>query len=174
MEACNLHLLSPAQRADLRTLTVTPEQEIMGGSFEETLCAWKAGPSDQVLGLGFFLNARPVGVTLFKRPPASPGWVRMHAASIHGLKIAQPWQGQGWGHRAMSLALEALGSAWPDVRHLMLAVDASNSAALTVYRRAGLSDSGPVFQGPNGPEHRMEMTLPNPNPQSQELDHEDH
>ncbi|MEM6466985.1 MAG: GNAT family N-acetyltransferase [Pseudomonadota bacterium] len=174
MEARSLHLLSPAQHAVLNTLTVTPEQEVMGGSFEETLCAWKAGPSDQVLGVGFFLNAQPVGVTLFKRPPMSPSWVRMDAASIHGLKIAQPLQGQGWGHRAMSLALEALGSAWPDVRHLMLAVDASNIAALSVYRRAGLSDSGPVFQGPNGSEHRMEMTLPAPKPQSQEPDHADH
>ena len=92
-----------------------------------------------------------MGLAIFKRS-AGP---LSRVASIHGLKIAAPWQGRGWGHTVFRLAVDYLKAAWPDVESLKLAVDAENLLAIAVYRAFGVRDGGPVFQGPNGNEHRM-------------------
>lgn len=36
-------------------------------------------------------------------------------------------------------------------------VDAGNATAVTLYRSFGMRDSGPVFRGRIGPEHRLEV-----------------
>ncbi len=140
-------------------LTVSPRQEVLGGSFLESLQAWRDGPQSHVLGLCFLHEDHPIGMTLFKRPPLSPPWVTPQAASIHGLKISQRWQGRGWGSVAFHLAIDALRNGWPDVKTLLLAVDAENTVARAVYRAAGMSDSGPIYEGRVGREHRMQLAL---------------
>lgn len=148
----NMKELPAPQFAALRNLTVSDHQEILGKSFIESIDDWEAASHDQVLGLCFLLEEQPVGLTLFKKQPP-------HSASIHGLKITTPWQRQGLGHLAFQLALEQLKLAWPEVTQLALAVDAENIPAIKIYKAAGMSDSGPVFQGPNGQEHRMTLQL---------------
>jgi len=81
-------------------------------------------------------------MTLFKQPPLSPSWVAENAATIHGLKIATPWQKQGFGHTAFALAIDALKNEWPLISKLMLAVDADNTAAIAVYRAFGMAQCG--------------------------------
>lgn len=85
------------------------------------------------------------------RPPAAP--------SVHGLKIALPWQGRGWGHAGFRLALAHLRRVWPEVRTLELAVDADNAAARAVYLGAGMTDDGLARQGRHGPEYHMRLAL---------------
>lgn len=143
----------------LGALHISERQEFLGGSFAESLEAWHAGPRDQVLGMSIWHSAQPVGMTLFKRPPASPDWVSPNAASIHGLKIASPWQGQGWGHAAFELAMDQLKKDWPAILRLMLAVDAENTLALSIYRSYGMKEIGPVVEGCHGPEHRFAVSL---------------
>ena len=155
----NLNSLSPSHRAQLGELRVSEPQEFFGGSFAESLEAWQIGPSGHVLGLCFLVEDQPVGMTLFKLPPQSPDWVSADAASIHGLKIATPWQGRGWGKTAFRLAIDRLAIQWPSAKTLMLAVDAENAAALKVYKGFGMTDSGPVFKGNHGLEHRMSVSL---------------
>ena len=46
-----------------------------------------------MLGLCLLVEDQPVGITLFKKQSAE-------TASIHGLKIATPWQRKGLGHLA--------------------------------------------------------------------------
>jgi len=41
----------------------------------------------------------------------------------------------------------------------MLAVDADNTAAIAVYRSFGMDDSGAIYEGRNGPEHRFKISL---------------
>lgn len=151
--------LTAEQFEALSRLKVSERQEVLGGSFQESIEAWETAARDQALGLCFLREDRPIGLTLFKRPPLSPPWVSATAASIHGLKIATPWQGQGWGHTAFQAAVGRMCKAWPDVTHLMLAVDAENAAALSVYRAFGMADLGSIFEGPNGLEHRLEISL---------------
>lgn len=145
--------------AVLASLQISEWQEIKGGSFTESLEAWQNGQVDQILGLCFLFENRPVGMVLFKRPPLSPSWVCADAATIHGLKVTSAWQGQGFGHAAFELAIETLKKEWPDVTQLMLAVDADNAAAIAVYRAYGMTECEPVRNGNNGPEFRFEIAL---------------
>ncbi len=155
----DMSTLDATRLAALAALRVSERQDFLGGSFEESLEAWRAGSADSMLGLCFFWADRPVGLTLFKRPPLSPAWVAPEAASLHGLKIATPWQGRGWGHEALRISVARLRRHWPEVTTLVLEVDAENAAALAVYRGLGMSDRGPVFAGAHGPEHRMRLSL---------------
>ncbi|WP_461427459.1 GNAT family N-acetyltransferase [Gymnodinialimonas sp.] len=151
--------MSDAALDALASLTVSAQQDIHGGSFTESLEAWHKGPRDCVLGLAILHAETPVGLCLFKRPPASPDWARTASATCHGLKIATPWQGRGWGHAAFALCVRHMGRVWPDVDRLMLAVDADNHAALKVYRGFGMTEPGPIEQGRVGPEHRLEIRM---------------
>lgn len=160
LSAQELGALPAAQMARLASLRVSSEQAYMGGSVTESLEAWTDGPRDKVLGLCFLLAESPIGLTLFKRPPLAPDWVGAGTASLHGLKIALPWQGRGLGHAAFRLALAELQRAWPEIYTLALSVDADNAAALAVYRGGGMTDSGPVHHGRHGLEHRMTLRLP--------------
>jgi len=155
----DLTTLTEAQLTALGELQVSEQQEVFGGSFAESLEAWQKAPSSQILGLCFRFRGQPVGMTLFKRPPLSPAWAPACAASIHGLKISETWQGQGWGHNAFRLAVHRLKEEWPETTTLVLAVDAGNAAALAVYRAFGMADSGPIYDGTNGREHRLEVSL---------------
>lgn len=146
----NMNELTAPQFAALRVLTVSDHQEVLGKSFLESISDWEAAGQDKVLGLCFLLEEQPIGLVLFSKHRAC-------TASIHGLKIATPWQRRGFGHLAFSLAVDQLKVVWPDIALLKLAVDAVNTPAITIYRSFGMNDSGPIFQGPNGKEHRMEL-----------------
>jgi len=148
----NINELTALQFAALQVLTVSEHQEILGKSFKESIKDWESARDDQVLGLCFLFDDQPIGITLFKKQSA-------HIASIHGLKIATPWQRRGFGHLAFRLAVEQLKAAWPDIKLLKLAVDAENTPAIAIYQAFGMNDSGPIFRGPNGQEHRMELQL---------------
>ena len=159
LDVRNLAVLADEEVAALGELQITKWQEIKGGSFKESIEAWQYGATDQILGMCFLLENCPIGMTLFKRPPLSPAWACADAATIHGLKIAIPWQGRGFGHKAFELAVVHLKKEWPSISKLMLAVDADNAAAIAVYRAFGMSKSESSYQGPAGPEYRFEMQL---------------
>lgn len=159
LEAHKLTELSKAEMVSLSKLKISEWQEIKGGSFLESLEAWREGPSSHVFGLCFLLQNRPVGMTLFKRPPLSPSWASSNAATIHGLKISQPFQGRGLGHRAFNLAVQHMKEHWHETSTLMLAVDADNVAAIAVYRAFGMVDSGPIYEGRNGLENRFSISI---------------
>ena len=154
----NLTDLTGPQLAAVGALQVSERQAFQGKSVQESLEDWRQGPPDQILGLCFLQADQPVGMTVFQRPPTSKRGDST-VASIHGLKIATPWQGRGWGHAAFRLAVRRLKQEWPATTILTLAVDADNHAAIAVYRAFGMTDSGPVFEGNHGPEHRMEVSL---------------
>ena len=148
----NINELTAPQFAALQVLTVLERQEILGKSFKESIEDWKSAHHDQVLGLCFLFECQLVGLTLFRKQTG-------HTASIHELKIATPWQRRGFGDFAFRLAVDQLKVAWPDIKLLKLAMDAENIPAVSIYRAFGMNDCGPIFQGPNGQEHRMELQL---------------
>lgn len=160
-KAVDLESLSDAELAVLACLDVSKEQEDFGGTFLGSVEEWKRITGSNTYGLAFFITGRtPAGMVLLKRPPASPSWTPKNAVSLHGLKIAKDLQGRGLGRFALQLAIEMAKARWPDATKLVLTVDAENVAALTLYRRFGMSDSGPVFEGRVGLEHRLELSLP--------------
>lgn len=161
LKALDLGTLTDAGLAALADLKVSTSQEGFGGTFGGSVEEWKGRTGPNTYGFSFFIEGRtPIGMVLLKHPPESPAWVPPHAVSLHGLKIAEAFQGQGLGHAALSLSVEQAKSCWPEARTLILAVDAENIAALSLYRRFGMSDSGPIFEGRIGREHRLAMSLP--------------
>jgi len=159
LAAQNLSVLSEHQLISLAALKIGKRQEDLGGSFQGSVKEWQDTKSHHILGLCFSQHRNPVGMVLLKRPPLSPEWTPPSAVSLHGLKIAQAHQGVGFGRRAFELSVAHAKRTWPNATSLILAVDAGNDAALAVYRGFGMSDSGPIFQGRIGWEHRLDVPL---------------
>lgn len=159
LSVLNLAEMSRGQLAALASLQVARDQEELGGTFKASVNEWKNADADQILGLAFYLGSDPVGIVLLKRFALSPSWVPDEAISLHGLKIGKEFQGRGLGREAFGLAIEAAKAYWPSARQLMLAVDAGNEPALSVYKGAGMRDSGPIYKGRIGYEHRLELVL---------------
>lgn len=161
LAAVDLETMTDADLAVLSRLQVSKEQEDFGGTFSGSIEEWTGRTGLDTFGLAFFFERQtPAGIVLLKRPPASPTWTPPQAISLHGLKIAKTFQGRGLGHAALRLAIEKAQARWADATKLILAVDTGNVAALTLYRRFGMSDSGPIYKGRVGLEHRLELSLP--------------
>lgn len=150
---------SDSQLAALASMQVTRYQEELGGTFGASVKEWQAANADQILGLAFYLGPDPVGIVLLKRFALSPFWAMDETISLHGLKIGKEFQGRGLGREAFGLAIDAAKAHWPSAKQLMLAVDAGNEPALAVYKGAGMRDSGPVYKGRIGYEHRLVLDL---------------
>lgn len=157
--ATSIANLSISKRAALSSLRVSGDQEDLGGTFEASVCEWENANAETLFALAFLIGDDPIGIVLFKRPPSSPYWVQKGDVSLHGLKIDKSRQGKGLGRAAFGLAIDAVGEHWPTVSRLVLAVDAVNEPALAVYRGFGMKDSGPIFRGRVGIEHRLELLL---------------
>ncbi|WP_120501246.1 N-acetyltransferase [Roseovarius sp. EL26] len=160
LTARKLDGLDPAELQAVEALTITMAQEELGGTFESSVDEWRSGPGETVLGLSFFDGDDPCGLVLLKRPPKSPEWVTPNDISLHGLKITTSHQGRGYGRTAFELAVEAAKQRWPEASGLVLAVDAGNEPALSVYRGYGMADSGPIYRGRIGYEHRLALAFP--------------
>lgn len=151
--------LSEQQLGQLRRLTIPDQQIEFGGAFDRSVDDCLSGPPESIRGLAILVGRSPIGLVTLKRPPCSPDWASEDMVTLHALKIDAGWQGKGYGRAAMAGAMEMTRSIWPDARHLALTVDADNIAGLSLYRSFGMSDSGPVFQGRIGLEHRLQIAL---------------
>lgn len=155
LEIVSCSEMSQSQLENVRTLMVSENQVEFGGTFSESLDADLADSSGTVQGYCFLKNGEPMGIVLLKRPPSTADWVPANAVSLHGFKIDMRWQGQGLGGKAFRLAVQAAALRWPEAEQLVLAVDAENTTALAVYRNFSMTDSGPVYAGRIGQEHRL-------------------
>lgn len=150
----------PAPQLDrLRHLTISDRQIEFGGSFDSSVEDCLSGPQDSIRGLGVLLEGSPIGLAVLKRPPLSPAWAAEDTVTLHALKIGADWQGQGYGRAAFAGAIAMSRSIWPDARRFALSVDADNIAALSLYRSFGMTDSGPIYRGRIGLEHRLHIAL---------------
>lgn len=140
----------------LRSLRIAERQVDYGGTFDDSVATALRGPAGSVRGFCFVRDGAIVGMVIMKRPPQSPDWVPSDAISLHGLKIASEYQGRGLGRLGFEIAVRQAFETWPDAKRLVLSVDAENRGALSVYRDFGMKDSGPVFAGRVGMEHRLE------------------
>ena len=159
IELNDLALLSARQRDRLRRLMIPARQIEFGGSFESSMEDCLSGPPDSIRGLAIELDGSPIGLVVLKRPPRAPAWASEDMVTLHALKLDARWQGKGYGRAAFAAAIDAARSIWPEARHLALSVDADNTAALSLYRSFGMTDSGPVFHGRIGLEHRLRIAL---------------
>ncbi|WP_249672207.1 GNAT family N-acetyltransferase [Pseudomonas abieticivorans] len=152
--------LTGAQREQLLTLDVLPEQKAFCGDIHGALYTLLDRPNPNIRGFALLHDAVPVAFLLLKRPPFLPPWADEDAATLHALQVDARLQGRGYG-RACLQALPAVArQAWPQVNQLMLSVDQGNSAAHGLYLSEGWVDTGTAYRGRVGYERRLALTLP--------------
>ncbi len=154
-----LEQLSGQQIRRLKQLEISDQQVEFGGSFRRSVDECLSGSPNAIRGLALLIDSSPIGLVVLKRPPLSPAWASEDMATLHGLKIDMRWQGKGYGRAAFSGAMALCQSIWPDAKQLALSVDAGNQVALSLYKSFGMTDSGPLYQGRIGREHRLHIAL---------------
>ncbi len=159
LELKELAQLGSRQIRALKRLEISDQQVEFGGSFKKSIDECLSGPPDAIRGLAVLFDSSPVGLVVLKRPPLSPAWASEDMVTLHGLKIDIRWQGKGYGRAAFSGAMALCRSIWPDAKQLALSVDAGNEVALSLYKSFGMTDSGPIYQGRIGREHRLQIAL---------------
>ena len=159
LELKELAQLSGHQVRELKRLKISDQQVEFGGSFKRSIDECLSGSPSTIRGLGILFDSSPMGLVVLKRPPLSPAWASEDMVTLHGLKIDIRWQGKGHGRAAFSGAMALCKSIWPDATQLALSVDAENQVALSLYKSFGMTDSGPLYQGRIGFEHRLQIAL---------------
>jgi len=159
IELRELDRLSARRLCQIRRLSISDRQIEYGGAFETSVDDCIAGSPDSIRGLAILLKDTPIGLVVLKRPPLSPVWASEDTVTLHGLKIDARWQGKGYGKAAFVRTLAVCRTIWPDAKRMALSVDADNAVALALYKSLGMIDSGSVFQGRIGLEHRLHIAL---------------
>jgi GNAT superfamily N-acetyltransferase len=77
------------------------------------------------------------------------GYPVREKAVIGLLLLAEPWQHRGLGRPFATLIEQAI-RAWPEIERLRLGVAASNTTALTFWRKLGYRETGEVNSPPPG------------------------
>ncbi|MDU8499844.1 GNAT family N-acetyltransferase [Pseudomonas syringae] len=154
------HDLNASQRQQLGHLEVTQEQTQFSGDIYTALNTLLVNPSPNVCGFVLLGDDKPVGFFLLKRGDCLPHWAQEElAATLHALQIDHREQGKGLGKACLQALPATLRLKWPDITHLMLSVDADNSAAIGLYSGQGWVDTGEAYRGRIGFERRLVLTL---------------
>ncbi len=151
--------LSLAQKQQLDTLQVHPEQLAYSGDIYCALNSLLVNPSPGIKGFALLADEIPVAFLLLKRPPCLPHWADEHSATLHALQVDRHQQGRGLGKACLQALPAAARLAWPQITALELSVDSDNVAAMGLYLQQGWVDRGEAYKGRVGYERRLALTL---------------
>ncbi|OLF52681.1 GNAT family N-acetyltransferase [Pseudomonas chlororaphis] len=149
--------LDAAQLQLLDALEVHPRQKSFSGDIYTALHTLLKAPEPGIKGFALLAGETPVAFLLLKRPPFLPHWADPDTATLHALQVDRRVQGQGYGNACLQALPAAARQAWPDIRGLMLSVDADNEAAFALYLKHGWVDSGEAYMGRIGYERRLAL-----------------
>ncbi|TWI54958.1 acetyltransferase (GNAT) family protein [Pseudomonas duriflava] len=96
---------------------------------------------------------------MLKRSILAPAWALPDACTVHALQIDRQMQGQGLGRLCLHLLPQSVRQVWPELKRIMLAVDAHNQAAMQLYLKQGWQDNGKYYPGRVGLERRLTLLL---------------
>lgn len=151
--------LDATQREQLDGLEVHPEQKAFSGDIYTALHTLLKAPEPGIKGFALLADERPVAFLLLKHGPFLPHWASAGTATLHALQVDHRVQGRGYGQACLKALPEAARLAWPELKGLMLSVDADNQAALKLYLKQGWVDSGEAYKGRIGYERRMTLNF---------------
>ncbi|HEY0287659.1 MAG TPA: GNAT family N-acetyltransferase [Pseudomonas sp.] len=151
--------LRRVQRQELELLELPHEQKMYAGDIFGALNTLGSTSEDHVRGFALLVDDTPRGFFLLKHGALLPSWADADAATLHALMIDVEWQGRGLGKQCVQGLPELVQTLWPDVRQLMLSVDAENQTALGLYLGLGWVDRGTAYRGRVGYERRMALAL---------------
>ncbi|KAF0865226.1 N-acetyltransferase [Pseudomonas sp. LD120] len=151
--------LDRQQRAQLLSLEVRPEQKAFSGDIHGALYTLGHASQGGIKGFALLCEQRPVAFLLLKHAPCLPTWAEAGHATLHALQVDRRFQGQGLGTACLQALPSAALHEWPQLKGLMLAVDADNQAALKLYLRQGWVEDGEAYKGRMGYERRMVLAF---------------
>jgi GNAT superfamily N-acetyltransferase len=151
--------LTDAELQQLRHIEVSPEQKSFSGDIDSALQTLLDSPGGDIRGFALLADTHPIGFFLLKRGPFLPHWAQKGAATLHALQIDRRMQGHGLGKVCLQALPERVRRVWPEVRQVMLSVDADNSTAMGLYLGLGWVDTGHAYRGRIGFERRLVLRV---------------
>lgn len=151
--------LSPSQHRQLLEIELLDDQKALFGDIHGALHGLTARPASDIQGYVLLVEDVPRGFFLVKSRSLLPVWAEGQTAVLQGLLIDHRYQGMGLGKACLSRLPDLIRALWPDIRQLMLAVDAANSAAHGLYLKQGWQACGNAGRSPTGLEQRMVLRL---------------
>lgn len=151
--------LIPAQRQQVETIEILPQQKEFSGDIDSALHALRSNGNPGVKGFVLLSQEVPVAFLLLKRPPCLPHWADEDTATLHALQVDHRAQGKGYGKACLQALPHVARQAWPEINGLMLSVDAHNEAALNLYLKQGWVDTGEAYKGRIGYERRLVLAF---------------
>jgi len=159
--AIRVRPVTPAIREAVLRLRVRPEQDGFVSPPARTLPDAEQCPASEPMAI--LLDGMPIGYYRIEGSARSLSG-RDEDADALGLRSFQldaTWQGRGLGAITMEALLDDLAQRHPRARRIVLTVNCDNTAALTLYLRAGFVDGGTLYHGGRSePQHLLWRTLP--------------
>lgn len=141
-------------RAAIKKLVLDPDQEQFAGSVDAVFDGLQTSRyPHQEHAFAIVVSSKTVGFFILRERQVLPDWAPRGAVTLHSFRISSTCQGKGYGRAGVDLAISWVRHNRPDVRQLMLAVNARNVPAKSLYLKAGFVDTGSIFRGPIGDQH---------------------
>lgn len=87
-------------------------------------------------------------------------FAKTYSLGLRGYFISHPFQGKGYGKKAISLLASYLQRYYSSYSHIYLTVNAKNPAARHCYLNGGFRDTNDLYLGGTaGPQHIMVLKL---------------
>jgi cysteine synthase A len=135
-------------------LALDPEQEQFAGSVNAVFDELENSRHPELEHpFAIVIRGTRVGFFILREKHALPVWAPRDVVTLHSFRICRAWQGKGFGRAGVELAISWTQQNRPDVKRLMLAVNARNGLAKAVYRNCGFIETGAVWPGPIGEQH---------------------
>ena len=139
--------ITPANRAEVESLRVTPEQEVFVAGVAESLIEAAETPGACPWYRAIYADETPVGFIMLSDniPPDRAEYLGPYF--LWRLLIDVRWQGRGYGRAALDLAVAYVRTR-PDPERLLLSVArGERSSPLAFYLKYGFSPTGEVDDG---------------------------
>jgi cysteine synthase A len=129
------------------------QEDFAGGSLEKIFRSLQLSQHpDAQHPFAVIVDGTAAGFFVLREGPALPAWAYENAITLHSFRVSRSLQGRGYGTAALDLAARWIKANRPNVRHLMLTVNAENPQAGALYLRCGFRTTAAIFQGRIGRE----------------------
>lgn len=155
-----LRPLTVSDRTNIRNLMLDPEHEQFAGAVDAIFDGLEISPNpDLEHPFAIVVRGKTIGFFILREKQALPDWAPADVVTLHSFRIGRVDQGKGYGRAGAGLAVSWVRQNRPEVKQLMLAVNARNVLAKSVYLNSGFVDTGSTFRGPIGHQNILTFEL---------------
>lgn len=139
---------------ELNSFRLDETQSRFTASFYENIVNRKIESIPGKFPVTILYNELPVGFFVIDDSEQKLMYVKdTGAVLLRSLSLNPKYQGKGIGKQTMILLDDYLRNQFPQITHIMLAVNFRNENAYQLYLKTGYHNTGNVFEGPKGPQY---------------------